>query len=201
MLRKCRARPSVAGISAYRCAAPGSWSRVSGAACRALRPRPWARRHVLWSRRAPPRSWPAPAPPPRRRAFRLQPRVVDRECLAFAQHDGTLDHVLQLTDIARPVVRLQECHRALLDARDLLAGALREPFHEVLNEDWYVVHALPQGRDRDRKHIQSIEQIGAGCAARDRGLEILIRGDDHAHVHRDRMTAADPLDLALLQHP
>jgi len=32
-------------------------------------------------------------------------------------------------------------------------------------------------------------------------LEILIRGDDHAHVHRDGMTAADPFDLALLQHP
>src|SRR3989475_9380324 len=138
--------------------------------------------------------------PGRRSAFRLQPRVVDRECFALTQHDATLDHVLQLTDIARPVVRLQECHRALLDARDPLGGALREPFHEVLDEDGQVVRPLPQRRDRDRKHIQSIEQIGAECAARDRCLEILIGGDDDAHVHRDGMTAADPFDFPLLQH-
>src|SRR5882672_3078825 len=106
MLRKCRARPSVAGISAYRCAAPGSWSRVSGAACRALRRRPWGRRHVLWSRRAPLDRTPL-ALAGRRSAFRLQPRVVDRECFALTQHDATLDHVLQLTDIAGPVVRLE----------------------------------------------------------------------------------------------
>src|SRR2546430_423662 len=43
--------------------------------------------------------------------------------------------------------------------------------------------------------------VARSCSARDRRLKILIRGDYHAHVHRDWMTAADPFDLALLQHP
>src|SRR2546427_179378 len=135
--------------------------------------------------------------PARGRAFRLQPRVVDRECLAFTQHDGTLDHVLQLTDIARPGVRLQECHRALLDARDLLAGALREPFHEVLDEDRHVVHAFPQWRDRERKHLQSIGQNRRGRAPRDRRLKNPTRPRYYRRRPPALTTPAGPSRLTL----
>src|SRR5260221_3328729 len=62
-----------------------------------------------------------------RRALRLQPRVVDRECLTFTQHDGTLDHVLQLTHIARPVVRRSEEHTSELQSHsDLVCRLLLE---------------------------------------------------------------------------
>src|SRR5262245_25374783 len=50
-----------------------------------------------------------------------QPGLVDREDVVGAQDDGPLDHVLQLTDIPRPVVRLQQVERLLLDRANRFA--------------------------------------------------------------------------------
>src|SRR5262249_23723382 len=42
------------------------------------------------------------------RGLRGQPEFVDREYTARGQNHRSLDHILQLTDVARPIVRLQQ---------------------------------------------------------------------------------------------
>src|SRR2546426_6265220 len=79
-------------------------------------------------------------------------RSIDGERLAIAQHDGTLDHVLQLTDVARPVVRLQECHRAL----DRKSTRLNSS-HLVIS---YAVFCLK------KKKRETVLDYGVGRAAR-----------------------------------
>src|SRR5437016_13070965 len=54
----------------------------------------------------------------------LEPRLVDCEGLAVAQHHGPLDHVLQLAHVPWPVVGLKQFHRLLLDGADALPGLL-----------------------------------------------------------------------------
>src|SRR6267378_5644167 len=52
----------------------------------------------------------------------LEPGLVDRERVALAEDDGPLDHVLQLANIARPTVRLEQIERRFRDAIALLRG-------------------------------------------------------------------------------
>src|SRR6185436_19042495 len=56
-------------------------------------------------------------------------------------------------------------------------------------------------RQLDGEDVQPVEQILPEGAALHGGLEIAVRRRQHAHVHRDRMTAADALDLSLLEYP
>src|SRR5262245_31408939 len=55
---------------------------------------------------------------PFRRLLAPEPTRIDLECFGFADDDGTLDHVLQLADVAGPTVRLHELQRLLLDVPD-----------------------------------------------------------------------------------
>ena len=48
--------------------------------------------------------------------------------------------------------------------------------------------------------VQAVVQILAERAVGDRRFEHLVGGGDQAHVDLDRVGAAEPLELALLQH-
>ncbi len=55
-------------------------------------------------------------------------------------------------------------------------------------------------RHENREDIQPVEEVVAELARRDRPLEILVGGRDQADVGADRLGAAEPLELALLEH-
>src|SRR5690606_26833456 len=121
--------------------------------------------------------------------------------LAPRQDHGALDDVLQLADIPRPVVALQQ--RGLLPRErerrvaELLAGALEEMACELHD----VVAALAQRRDVDREHAEAIVEILAEAPRLDFLLEVSVRRRDEADVDGMRAIVADALVLALLQHP
>jgi len=100
------ARPEFQLVDAQR---PDLGVEGSGAACRALPPRPVGPATTSFGRgeRRLDRG-PLVVPRPAGGTFAFSHDSSIENVSAFAQHDGTLDHVLQLTDIARPVVRLQE---------------------------------------------------------------------------------------------
>src|SRR6266853_5497766 len=140
----------------------------------------------------------------RRRALPArEPRLIDHERLAppLTQHDGTLDHVLELAHVARPVVGREPLHGLLLDIADGLPRLLCEAVDKVFDQDGNVLGAFPERRQTDGENVQAVEQILPERAALHRGLEIAVRRREHAHVHRNGMTAAYPLDLSLLEHP
>ena len=71
---------------------------------------------------------------------------------------------------------------------------------EVGREERHVGAALPQRRDVHRDHVEAVEQVFAELALLDLRLEVLVRRGEDADVHRDRVRAADPLDLPRLEH-
>src|SRR5262245_27959259 len=87
-------------------------------------------------------------------ASALQPRWLDCESVALTEHDRSLDHVLHLAHIARPVVGAKLRERSLVDFPYSLAGLLRVACDEVLREQRDVAAALAQWRQQDRKHVE-----------------------------------------------
>ena len=51
----------------------------------------------------------------------------------------------------------------------------------------------------ERENVQPIEKIFPEFARRDRLLQIAVGRGEDAHIHLDRVRAADPFKLALLQ--
>src|SRR6266478_1918454 len=69
--------------------------------------------------------------------------------VAIRQDQAALDYVLQLTNIARPVMfdqRLLEAHRETV--KPFVVG-LRKRLQEILGQQWYVFRSLAQGRHVD----------------------------------------------------
>ena len=71
---------------------------------------------------------------------------------------------------------------------------------EVIGEQQQVGLPLAQRRHEDREHVQPVVQILAERPVLNRLLEILVGRGDEAHVRLQRLGAAEPLVLALLQH-
>jgi hypothetical protein len=58
-----------------------------------------------------------------------------------------------------------------------------------------------RARNRDREHVEAVEEILAEGVVGDGGLEVAIGRRDDADVDLHRLVAAEPLDGALLNHP
>ena len=119
--------------------------------------------------------------------------------LAVAHEHRPLDDVLQLADVAGPVVADERVDRRRRDALDLLAVIGRELLDEVVGEQQDVGLPLAQRRDEDGEDVEAVEQILPQRAVRDRRLHVLVGGGDQPDVDLDRLGAAEPLELALLQ--
>ena len=66
-------------------------------------------------------------------ALLFQPRLVHHESV-LAQDDGPLNDVLELADVAGPVVRRQKLDRPAAHTGDLLSGSRRVPVRQILDE-------------------------------------------------------------------
>ncbi|MNX19999.1 hypothetical protein D3C86_499330 [compost metagenome] len=53
----------------------------------------------------------------------------------------------------------------------------------------------------DADDVEAVEQVFAKLAVGDPFLQILVGGGDDPHVHLHRLMAADPVELAIGQHP
>ena len=70
----------------------------------------------------------------------------------------------------------------------------------MLDQRRDVLGALPQRRHREREDDDAVVEILAERALAHQCVEVAVGGRDDAHVDGDRAIAADPLDLALLEH-
>lgn len=53
----------------------------------------------------------------------------------------------------------------------------------------------------DADDVEAVEQIFAKLAIGHSFLQILVGGGDDPHIHLHRLVAADPVELAIGQHP
>ena len=84
-----------------------------------------------------------------------------------------------------------------LEFAALLAADL---VHQEAGEVGDVLHALAQGGQVDRHHVEPVVEVLAEAPGLDLGFEVAVGGGDDAHVDLDGAGAADALQLAFLQH-
>ena len=104
----------------------------------------------------------------RRRCWARKAKSSSVEDLSAAGDDGALDGVLQLADVAGPVVIHQQPERAFGDLADVLAELVGEALEEMSGEQRDVLAALAQRRDADLDDVQPVEEILAELALRRR---------------------------------
>src|SRR5207244_5319115 len=96
--------------------------------------------------------------------FPLQPSLVDGKCFAVAQHDSPLDDILQLANVAGPIVSLKQLQCLRPYVPDLFSGLFRVALDPVLDEQRNVVRPLAQGGQLDWADVQPVEEIREECA-------------------------------------
>jgi hypothetical protein len=123
-----------------------------------------------------------------------------RDERAARQDDRPLDDVLQLADVAPPMVAHQPLHGSCRQAGRGHAQPFGDATKPLLGEERDVVTPVAQGGHSQREHAEPVEEIGTEPSAVHGGLEILIRCSDHPDVDVEGRGAADAPDLALLEH-
>src|SRR5258708_38361375 len=116
------------------------------------------------------------------------------------RHDhGALNEVLQLPDIARPIVALEDFHRVIGDMVDHLALAFGELLNEVSGQQWDILFAFAQRRECDWKDIQAVVQIGAKFAFLDQPPKIVVSGSYPPHRNLPGAAAYQAFGLPFLE--
>ena len=127
-------------------------------------------------------------------------QVVLLDGVALRQHHRALDDVLELTDVARPVVGDDLRQRAVAEAFHALAVLPGKALQEMRGERRHVALPTPQRGQRDVDHVEPIVQILAEFSLRDQLLQVAVRRGDEADVHGLGLVAAHALELPLLEH-
>ena len=92
------------------------------------------------------------------------------------------------------------CARFGADSGGARAHLLHRLGDEVVGQLGDILAPLAQRRHLDRNHAQPKVQVLAEFPRGDQGLEVLVGRRDHARLELERLDAADPVELALLQH-
>src|SRR5580700_7290152 len=123
---------------------------------------------------------------------RLQRRAVGKDY-------RTLDEVLQLANIPRPMPTRELPHGCGGNRFDLLVHEAAVLLRKVADQQWNILRALTQRWDADRKDIQTIVQIAAELAILHHFFQVAIGGCYQSNVDFLGSVAAQPFKLTLLQ--
>src|SRR5207247_2503486 len=125
-----------------------------------------------------------------RQPWRIEP-------VTAAEHEGPLYDVLQLADVARPAVGLEDRERLRRHAAYGPAELRRQAPDEVCHEERDVLPPLAERREMDRDHVQAIEEVLSEHPVSDGLRDLAVRRGDQPHVDLDVARVADAADLAL----
>ena len=117
-------------------------------------------------------------------AARLAVVVEDRSQVArgdpgaVAQGDGPLDGGLQLADVARPVVPLQDVQRIARESGDGLVELLGIASAERFGQQLDVGSPVPQRREHQADHADAMVELLAKPPLLDQGGEVFAGGHE-----------------------
>src|SRR5260370_42391998 len=104
----------------------------------------------------------------------LESSLIHSKDVRVAQNDCTLDHILQLGNVSRPRIRLQEPQRFLVDAYELLPNLLSKASDEILDQQGDIGCPFAQRGHLQRDHVQPVGKILAELAFAHKLLEIAM---------------------------
>ena len=122
-------------------------------------------------------------PLPRARDFDWKHVDVNAPGSAALQHEPFGD-VLELADVARPVVFRQVRHRFGADLRERTPVRVGERPEEVADEQRHVLAAIPERRHFDVHDVEPVIQVFPEILGGDGVEQAPMRGRDDAHVER-----------------
>src|SRR5262249_41646175 len=120
---------------------------------------------------------------------------------AVGQHHGCFEDVLQFADVAGPRIGPETPERLGRNRRGRAPETLGRSFQQMGNQQRQVIEALSKRGQAESHALQPVEEVLPKLALCDHLLEVLVGRSDDAHIDADRLDAADPLDLALLEGP
>lgn len=84
-----------------------------------------------------------------------EPGLIYEERLPFRQNHRALDYILQLADVARPIVCMEELDRPLVYVSNLLAQFFGVAVDQVSDQQGNIANALAQCRQSNRKNVSA----------------------------------------------
>src|SRR6266536_4133595 len=135
----------------------------------------------------------APTGRPRHEIAEIEPAVGGED-------DRPLDDVLQLAHVSGPDVGGQRIQHVRVERSHVLPHLRGVQHREMPGEARDVLQPLSQGRKDDGKDVEAVIEGGAEVLLAHGPLEVAIRGRDQPDVYLQRLSPADALELAGLQH-
>src|SRR5690606_24360039 len=126
-------------------------------------------------------------------------QIVHADALVRAQDGQPLDEVLELADVARPVIVREACE-GLVREGDSRAPLLDALVDQVANQLRQIVEPLPERRNANREDVEAEIKVLSELPLSDARLEVPVRRGDDAHVRTARIVAPDPLVDPLLEN-
>ena len=123
-----------------------------------------------------------------------------RNLFPIGEDDCTLDRILELPNIARPIVAGQREHRVFSKAVDRLVVFICIQLQEVHGQKLHVVLALTKRRNSNIDDIQAIEKIFAKALLFDFLVQIFVGRSENPDVGVDGPCSTETLEFAVLQH-
>src|SRR6185503_18378325 len=127
-------------------------------------------------------------------------KVRGLDDLAFAHEDRALNFVLQLTDVAGPVVFAKALCGFGTEVGNQSVGLRRETFQERAGQRQDVVAALAQRREVNGQRADAVIEVFAQFALLDGVIDAAVCGGDDAAIGLVAGAPADGADLLLLEH-
>ncbi len=131
------------------------------------------------------------------RRGKLESRGVD--FFTVGQNSGALDGVLELANVARPGVGLDEAARSGAELEIGLAKFAAESFEKIFGEEDGVAAAFAKRRDGDGHGGDAEVEIFSKLFFAHGGLEIAVGGGDQPDVDFDGGGAADAVEAAFFE--
>ena len=108
-------------------------------------------------------------------------------------------HVLQLAHVARPVILRQAVQRLARNVFGLAAPAGVYPGQQGTHQCRQVFHALTQGGQMNRHHLESVEKIFPEGTCGHLFLQAGIGGSDDARIRMHGLPGPERRELLVLQ--
>ncbi len=124
--------------------------------------------------------------------------MADFHAFLWTDDAGSLDHVTQLTNIARPAVIEQRRTGLLAEAASRTSVLLDETRQKAVRQGQNVFAALTQGWQIQGDHVQAVQQILTETSAAHHVLKVEVGGGQDAHVGTSSHRVADALVFLVL---
>ena len=128
-------------------------------------------------------------------------QLVEFDRVMSAEHDRTLDRVLELAHVPRPVILREGIHRRRREALDFALVFLTVDAQEMRRQEGYVVTAITQRRHLDRDDVEAVIEILAEVPLLDLLPKICVGCRHQPGIDRFGINATDAPDLAFLDDP